>query len=46
MYVESNSDYANDSEKLMGIMIARLTKLNKTDLLNKKANEHNITIEE
>ncbi|GEO24170.1 hypothetical protein CQA01_47040 [Cyclobacterium qasimii] len=45
IYVDTNSDYAMDSEKLMGIMISKLTELNKTDLIEKKAKEHNITIE-
>ncbi|WP_291862102.1 tetratricopeptide repeat protein [Marinilabilia sp.] len=45
MYIESQSDYAKDSEKLLSLMFAKLKKLNKTELLNRKANEHNITIE-
>jgi tetratricopeptide (TPR) repeat protein len=45
IYVDTNSDYAKDSEKLMGIMFSKLTELNKTDLIDRKAKEHNITIE-
>ena len=46
IYTETESDYVTDSEQFMGIMIAKLTELNKKDLIDKKAKEYNITIEE
>lgn len=44
MYVESNSNYTKDSEQLMSLMFSKLRELNKMDLIDKKAKEHNITI--
>jgi tetratricopeptide (TPR) repeat protein len=44
MYIESNSDYSKDSEQLMSLMFSKLKELNKIDLFDKKAKEHNITI--
>ncbi len=44
MYVESYSDYTKDSEKLMSLMFSKLKELNKMDLIDLKAKEHNIMI--
>jgi hypothetical protein len=44
IYINTNSDYAKDSEKLMSFMFAKLKELNKLELMNKKAEEHNIII--
>ena len=46
IYTESNSDYVKDSDQLLSYMISKLKELNKMNLVNKKAKEHNITIEE
>lgn len=44
IYVNNNSDYVKDSEQLMSLMFSKLKDLNKMDLIDKKAKEHNITI--
>lgn len=46
IYVETYSHYVKDSEQLMEIMFAKLTELNKTDLIKKKVEEHNIALED
>lgn len=46
IYVNTNSDYIKDSEQLMSLMFSKLKELNKMDLVNKKAKEHNVTINE
>ncbi len=43
IYNETNSDYIKDSEQLMNLMFSKLNELNKQDLIDKKAKEHNIT---
>ena len=45
IYVDSNSEYVKDSEKLMSIVFDILIESNKSDLIDRKAKEHNITIE-
>ncbi|WP_172826798.1 tetratricopeptide repeat protein [Flammeovirga sp. SJP92] len=45
IYVEMNSNYAKDSEQIMGLMFSELKKLNKSDLIEKKAKEHNIEVQ-
>lgn len=45
MYKEVNSHYLKDSEQLMQIMFSKLKELNKTDLMEQKAREHNLTLD-
>ena len=44
IYVNTNSNYVKDSKQLMSLMFSKLKELNKMDLIDKKAKEHNITI--
>lgn len=46
MYVNTNSEYVEDSEKLMSLLSAKLKELNKTEILNQKAKAYNINIKE
>jgi len=45
MYTESNSDYVKDSEKLLQMMYSKLKELNKGDIFENIAKEHNVTME-
>lgn len=44
IYSDTGSPYKSDAEQLVSIINAKLTELNKLDLLEKKAKEHNIQI--
>lgn len=44
MYVETDSDYVADSEKLLAYMMAELKELDKIDLVYKMAKKHDINI--
>ena len=44
IYTETNSKYLEDSEKLMNMMFSKLKEINKEELIEKKAKEHNISI--
>lgn len=46
LYLESNSEYLKDSKLLMKYLISKLKSLNKMDLVEKKAKEYNIVINE
>lgn len=46
MYIDSNSDYKEDSEKLLHLMFLTLKELDKLDLLMQKAKEYNVEIKE
>lgn len=44
MYVETNSEYTDESEQLIGIMYSELKDIGKIDLFNEKAGLHNFSI--
>jgi len=46
IYVETNSEYKNESEQLIGIMYSELKDKGKIDLFNEKAGLHNFSINE
>lgn len=46
MYIDTNSDYIQDSEKLISIMYSDLKEKGKIDLFLEKAEKYNITIDE
>lgn len=45
IYLDTESDYVDDSKRLLTIMYDKMKELNKIDLLLKKAEEYNFTIE-
>ena len=45
IYVETDSDYQKDSSGLISLFSEKLTELGKSDLVEKKAKEHNMNIE-
>jgi tetratricopeptide (TPR) repeat protein len=44
IYIETNSDYTEDSKQLIGIMYSKLKELNRIDIFNTQAEKNNVTI--